>query len=153
MNGHVSNVCTSSECMPRQKEQKNKKGGILCNTSWRKHSSSTIFGSKCCVKISTNSTITENVQFRRIKTCHVILQKLLILLCPCVNISKGHHTANLATEPKSTDIKINAKTSTDNNLLSGGCTIDFSIIRVQSIQFKALFEKKRDFRNDSKRQR
>lgn len=42
---------------------------------------------------------------------------------------------------KNTGIKINIKNLPDDNLLSGGCIIDFSIIRDQSIQFKALSRK------------
>lgn len=59
-----------------------------------------------------------------------------------VNISKVLMLwVRLPLPIKSTGIKINTKISTDDNLLSGGYIIDFSIIRVRSIQFKALSRK------------
>lgn len=49
--------------------------------------------------------------------------------------------AQLSLPIKNIGIKINTKILPDNNLLLGGCIIDFSIIRGQSIQFKALSRK------------
>lgn len=113
-----------------------------------------LFGSKC---LCNNFHKLHNHR-EKIKEMPCCFTKTVILLCPCgpacqCQHFKGHHTASLAAESNNTGIKINMKTSTDDNLLSGGCIIDFSIIRVQSIQFKALSPQKWAFGIDSKGQR